>query len=82
MKQTAEEAIIYKVQLLEDLVERQQKTLGMATDIIGMKNTLIELCEEEVELYRAQNKRLTRSLIICGVVLILNVIVHLISLAH
>lgn len=83
MKQeNQEEAIVHQVQLLEDLVQRQQRLIGTATEIIDMKSRLIELCEEETEIYRADNKRLRTSLIICGVVLILNVIVHLISLAH
>lgn len=63
-----EEAIVYKVQLLEELSERQQRLLGIANEIIDGKNRLIELCELEIELYRRENKRLIRSLIISGVI--------------
>lgn len=78
MKQPEEEPIVYKVQLLEDLVERQQKTLQKATEIIAGKNRLIELCELETEIYKMQNKRLSRALVVCGILFaslgILNVI--------
>lgn len=78
MKQPEEEPIVYKVQLLEDLVERQQKTLQTATEIIAGKNRLIELCELETEIYKMQNKRLSRALVVCGILFaslgILNVI--------
>ena len=80
MKQKEEEPIVYKVQLLEDLVARQQKTLETATEIIAGKNRLIELCELETEIYKMQNKRLTRSLIICGVILFLSGTLSLIRL--
>ena len=70
MKQPEEEPIVYKVQLLEDLVERQQKTLQTATEIIAGKNRLIELCELETDIYKMQNKRLTRMLIVSTIGLI------------
>jgi len=63
-----EEAIVYKVQLLEELSERQQRLLGIANEIIDGKNRLIELCELEIDLYRRENKRLINSLIISGVI--------------
>ena len=82
MKKQEEEPIVRKVQLLEDLMQRQQRLLGIANEIIDGKNRLIELSELEIDLYKRQNKRLGRSLVICGVILILNVIVHLVNLAH
>ena len=81
-KQQEEEPIVRKVELLEDLIQRQQRLLGLASEIIDGKNRLIELSELEVEIYRSQNKRLGRSLVICGIVLILNVIIHIVSLAY
>lgn len=82
MGKQSEETFYYKVEKLEDLVINQQKALKLADELLDMKSRLIELCEEETQIYKRENKRLIRSLIICGVVLILNVIVHLISLAH
>lgn len=79
-KQQKEEPIVRKVELLEDLIQRQQRLLGIANEIIDGKNRLIELSELEIDLYQRQNKRLGRSLVICGVVLILNVIIHIVSL--
>lgn len=65
-----EEPIVYKVQLLEELSERQQKLLETANEIIAGKNRLIELCELETDLYRTQNKRLSRMLIVSTIGLI------------
>jgi hypothetical protein len=58
MKQTKEEPIIYKVQLLEGLIEKQQGLLETANRIIDMKTRLVELCEEETAIYRRENQRL------------------------
>ena len=69
-KQQQEEPIVYKVQLLEELVGRQEKLLTTAREIIDGKNRLIELCELETDLYRTQNKRLSRLLIISTIGLI------------
>ena len=68
MKKQEEEPIVRKVELLEDLIQRQQRLLGLATEIIDGKNRLIELSELEIDLYKIQNKRLTTSLIISGVI--------------
>jgi hypothetical protein len=67
MKQQEEEPIVRKVELLEDLIQRQQRLLGIANEIIDGKNRLIELSELEIDLYQRQNKRLTRSLMISAV---------------
>jgi hypothetical protein len=72
-----EEAIVYKVQLLEELSERQQRLLGIANEIIDGKNRLIELCELEIELHRRENVRLQRAVFILAIVLIFSSIVHL-----
>lgn len=69
-KQQEEEPIVRKVELLEDLIQRQQRLLELASEIIDGKNRLIELCELETDLYRAQNKRLTTILIISTIGLI------------
>ena len=77
-----EEAIVYKVQLLEELSERQQRLLGIANEIIEMKTRLVELCEREIEIHRRENSRLQRVVFGLCVVLILNLIVHLVNLAY
>jgi hypothetical protein len=72
-----EEAIVYKVQLLEELSERQQRLLGIANEIIDGKNRIIELCELEIELHRRENVRLQRAVFILAIVLTFSSIVHL-----
>lgn len=70
MAKKEEEPIVYKVQLLEDLVARQEKLLKTAREIIDGKNRLIELCELETDIYKLQNKRLTTMLIVSTIGLI------------
>lgn len=47
--------LIYKVELLEDLIDNQTKLLDTANLIIQSKNKMIDLCEEEVMIYRREN---------------------------
>ena len=82
MAKESQESFYYKVEQLEDLVMNQQRALKMANELLDMKSRLVELCEEETEIYKAENKRLRKSLIILCGALILNLIIHLISLAH
>lgn len=79
-KEQQEEPIVYKVQLLEDLVARQEKLLTTAREIIDGKNRLIELCELETDIYKLQNKRLSRVLVVCGIALAINVVITVIRL--
>lgn len=76
-KEEQEEPIVYKVQLLEELSERQQRLLGIANEIIDGKNRLIELCELEIDLYQRQNKRLTRSLMISAVLFAIVAVINI-----
>jgi hypothetical protein len=78
--QDQEEPIVYKVQLLEELIERYQKLLTLANEIIDGKNRMIELCELEIELHRKENVRLQRALFICGIVLVISATLNLIRL--
>ena len=78
--QDQEEPIVYKVQLLEELIERHQKLLTLANEIIDGKNRMIELCELEIELHRKENVRLQRALFICGIVLVISATLNLIRL--
>jgi hypothetical protein len=80
MNQQEEEPIVYKVQLLEELAEKQERLLLIANEIIDGKNRLIELCELEIELHRSENLRLQRSVFILAIVLIFSSIVHLIRI--
>ena len=75
-----EEAIVYKVQLLEEQSERQQRLLGIANEIIELKTRLVELCEREIEIHRRENLRLQRSVFILAIALIFSSIVHLIRI--
>jgi len=68
MAKSEKESFYYKVEQLEELVMNQQKALKMANNLLDLKGKLVDLCEEEVELYKAENKRLRRSLIISGVI--------------
>jgi hypothetical protein len=74
------EPIVYKVELLEELIERQQRLLTVANEIIDGKNRIIELCELEIELHRKENVRSQRALFICGIVLVISATLNLIRL--
>ena len=80
MAKQEEEPIVYKVQLLEDLVVRQEKLLKTAREIIDGKNRIIELCELETDIYKLQNKRLSRVLVVCGIALAIDVVITVIRL--
>jgi hypothetical protein len=80
MVKQEEEPIVYKVQLLEELVTRQEKLLTTAREIIDGKNRIIELCELETDIYKLQNKRLTRVLLFCAAALTIDVVVTVIRL--
>jgi len=77
MTKQTEDAFFYKVGELENLVKRQQKALEMANHLLDLKGKLVDLCEEEVELYKAENKRLRKSLIISGVIFALLAVINL-----
>jgi hypothetical protein len=68
MAKSDQESFYHKVEMLEDLVQRQQKALQMANNLLDLKGKLVELCEEEVEIYKTENKRLRKSLIISGII--------------
>jgi len=53
-----EQDLIYKVELLEGLIERQQGLIETSNRIIDMKTRLVELCEEETAIYRRENATL------------------------
>jgi hypothetical protein len=66
---TQEQNIVYKIQVLEELVESQARTLNLDNQIISMKNRLIELAEEESRLQKREIMTLRVFLIISFVLL-------------
>ena len=68
------------IEQLTELVETQDRALKTADAIISLKNKLIEICEQETDLYRKQNRRLRISLTICGILLMVNAILSLLRL--
>ena len=69
------------IEQLTQLVETQDKAIETARAIISLKNKLIEICEEETDFYRKQNSALKESLIVCGVILVIDAILIIIQLA-
>lgn len=54
-----DEALLHKLEMLEELAINQDKALKTADQLLNLKTKLVELCEEEVEIYKKQNKKLT-----------------------
>lgn len=77
MNQQEEEPIVYKVQLLEELAQKQERLLVIANEIIDGKNRLIELCELQIDIYKLENKRLKRSLMISAVLFAIVAIINI-----
>ncbi len=77
MAKSEKESFYYKVEQLEELVQKQQKALEMATNLLDLKGKLVDLCQEEVELYKAENKRLRKSLIISGIIFAVLAVINL-----
>ena len=73
-----EENIVRKVQLLEELVASQTKTLETANIIINMKNRLIELGELEIQLHKRENSRLQRVVFGLFILLVVSSIMHIV----
>lgn len=80
MAKPDQDAFYYKVEQLEELVQRQHKGLEIANDLLKLKDELLDLTEQQVELYKQHTKRLTRALWICCGWMILMVIISLIRL--
>lgn len=54
-----DKALLHKLEMLEELAINQDKALKTADQLLNLKTKLVELCEEEVEIYKKQNKKLT-----------------------
>ena len=75
-----EKELLYKVEMLEDLTAKQSNALGIANDLIDLKDRLVRLYEEETEIYKRQNKRLTRSLMISAVLFTIVAVINIVCL--
>lgn len=53
-----DKALLEKLEMLEELAITQDKALKTADQLLNLKTKLVELCEEEVEIYKKQNKKL------------------------
>lgn len=80
MAKSEKESFYYKVEQLEELVQKQQKALEMATNLLDLKGKLVDLCEEEVEIYKKEYKRLRRSLLIAFGWIVIRTTIDIISL--
>ena len=54
-----DKALLEKLEMLEELAINQDKALKTADQLLNLKTKLVELSEEEVEIYKKQSKRLT-----------------------
>ena len=77
-----EKELLEKLEALEDLVSKQNRALEMTNNLFDLKDELVRLCEEETELYKRLNKRLTRSLVISGVLFAIVGIMNVIRLLY
>lgn len=75
-----EKELLHKVEMLEDLAAKQNKALGMANGLLDLKGKLVDLCEEEVEIYKKEYKRLRRSLLIAFGWIVIRTTIDIISL--
>jgi hypothetical protein len=80
MAKSEKESFYYKVEQLEELVMNQQKALQMANNLLDLKGKLVDLCEEEVEIYKKEYKRLKRSLWIAFGWIVIRTTIDIISL--
>lgn len=53
-----DKVLLEKLEMLEELAINQDKALKTADQLLNLKTKLVELCEEEVEIYKKQNKKL------------------------
>ena len=75
-----EKELLYNVEMLEDLTAKQSNALGIANDLIDLKDRFVRLYEEETEVYKRHNKRLTRSLMISAVLFTIVAVINIVCL--
>jgi hypothetical protein len=71
---TQQDKIIERVDILEQLVESQSKTLEIDNQIISMKNRMLELSQQETMIYKRE-VHILRILCALGFVIILTLLV-------
>jgi hypothetical protein len=73
-----DKALLHKLEMLEELAINQDKALKTADQLLNLKTKLVELCEEEVEIYKKQNKKLAAisimSLAFSSIVILVNLV--------
>lgn len=73
-----DKALLHKLEMLEELAINQDKALKTADQLLNLKTKLVELCEEEVEIYKKQNKKLAAisimSLTFSSIVILVNLV--------
>jgi hypothetical protein len=65
-----EQDILYKVHLLEELIENQSRVIDTASLIIDGKNKMVNLCEEEIRIYKRENATLKLMCIVSFIVIV------------
>lgn len=77
----------YRTQMLEELVTKQLESLEIAKELLDMKSRLVELCEQETEIYKSanqyfeqENKKLSKSLLIASIGLVIIITIDVIRL--
>lgn len=69
-----------KMELLEELVKKQQEALDTAKLIINSSDKLLNLYEDQTEMYKKSNNRLLTSLLIMGAIFVVSAVLNLINL--
>lgn len=73
-----DKTLLHKLEMLEELAINQDKALKTADQLLNLKTKLVELCEEEVEIYKKQNKKLAAisitSLAFSSIVILVNLV--------
>jgi hypothetical protein len=73
---TQEEQIVYKVQLLEELVKTQSEQLDIADQIIDKQNILIDMTDET---FLNQRKELVTLRVLCAILMAFLVLTIVVS---
>lgn len=61
--------LIYKVEMLEDLVQAQERALHTAGDLLTVKSELISLLEDEVKMHKRNNLLISTMLVALAILL-------------
>ena len=78
MRKQKQEPIDETIIKLTELVEDQQRALTMANNLFDIKSKIVELCEEEVEIYKRHINKLHIIIISLSVLLVISAFLHII----